>query len=75
MRRNDVFHSQPDIMSGAPAFNGTRVPVATLFHYLEAGDNLDVFIDHFPVVSRENAVKLLQLAREVLLDETVESPV
>ena len=75
MRRKDVFHSQPDVMSGTPVFKGTRVPVATLFHYLEAGDGLDVFVDHFPAVKRENAVKLLQLAREVLLDETVESPV
>ena len=75
MKRNDVFHSQPDIMSGAPVFNGTRVPAATLFHYLEAGDSLDVFLDHFPIVKKENAVKLLQLAREVLLDEVIESPV
>lgn len=69
------FHSQPDVMNGTPVFKGTRVPVATLFHYLEAGDGLDVFVDHFPAVKRENAVKLLKLAREVLLDEVIESPV
>jgi uncharacterized protein (DUF433 family) len=59
-----VVHQDPEILGGTPVFVGTRVPVKTLFDYLEAGDSLDVFLDEFPSVAREQAVAALQLARE-----------
>ncbi len=59
-----IVHSDPDIQGGAPVFKGTRVPVATLFHYLAAGDPLDRFLDHFPSVSREQSVALLEALTE-----------
>jgi uncharacterized protein (DUF433 family) len=55
-----VLHCDPDILGGTPVFVGTRVPVQTLLDYLEAGDSLDDFLDHFPSVSREQAVAALQ---------------
>jgi uncharacterized protein (DUF433 family) len=61
-----VVHCDPEIMGGTPVFYGTRVPFATLFDYLEAGDPLDVFLDHFPSVSREQAIAALELARKAL---------
>jgi uncharacterized protein (DUF433 family) len=61
-----VVHSDPDILGGTSVFIGTRVPVKNLFDYLEAGDSLDVFLDAFPSVSREQAVAALELAREVI---------
>jgi uncharacterized protein (DUF433 family) len=42
----------PNILGGTPVFAGTRVPIKTLFDYLEEGDSLDVFLDHFPTVER-----------------------
>ena len=51
---------------GTPVFAGTRVPVQTLFEYLEAGDSLDKFLDEFPSVSRERAIAVLEAAREGL---------
>ena len=51
-----------EIHSGTPVFAGTRVPVKTLFDYLEAGDALDVFLDDFPSVSTELAVAVLEHA-------------
>jgi uncharacterized protein (DUF433 family) len=54
-----VIHSNPNILGGTPVFVGTRVPVQALLDYLEAGDSLDVFLDHFPSVSREKAVAAL----------------
>lgn len=60
-----VVHSDPEIMGGIPVFVGTRVPVKTLYDYLEAGDPLDEFLDHFPSVSREQAIAALELAREM----------
>jgi uncharacterized protein (DUF433 family) len=60
-----VIHSDPDILGGTPVFVGTRAPVKTLMDYLEAGDRLDEFLDHFPSVSREQAIAALELAKEL----------
>jgi uncharacterized protein (DUF433 family) len=57
----------PEIMHGIPVFRGTRVPVQTLFDYLEGGDSLDVFLNGFPTVSRELALQALEEARQLLL--------
>jgi uncharacterized protein (DUF433 family) len=73
-RKKRVIHSDPEIMSGTPVFVGTRVPVQTLIDYLGGGDSLDVFLDHFPTVSREKAVAALELAKEYLLDHAHSSP-
>jgi uncharacterized protein (DUF433 family) len=54
-----VVERSPDIIGGTPVFEGTRVPVATLFDYLAAGDPLERFLDHFPTVKREQVVALL----------------
>ena len=62
-----VVRSDPAVLSGVPVFVGTRVPVQSLFDYLAAGDSLDVFLDAFPTVSREQAVAVLELAGEALL--------
>lgn len=62
-----VIHSDPEIMSGAPVFVGTRVPFQTLLDYLEAGQPLSEFLEDFPTVSREQAVAALEQAKEALL--------
>ncbi|WP_052050442.1 DUF433 domain-containing protein [Leptolyngbya sp. KIOST-1] len=62
-----VIHSDPDILGGTPVFVGTRVPVKTLLDYLEAGDPLDEFLNHFPSVQREQAIAALELAKQMLL--------
>jgi uncharacterized protein (DUF433 family) len=65
--RPPVVHSDPDILGGTPVFVGTRVPVQSLFDYLEGGDTLDEFLRQFPSVQREQAVAALDLARDSLL--------
>ncbi len=67
MTRDEVYHSDPEIMGSTPVFRGTRVPVQTLLDYLEGGDTLDEFLDGFPGVSREQAVAFLELAKDALL--------
>jgi uncharacterized protein (DUF433 family) len=62
-----VVHSDPNILGGTPVFVGTRVPVKALLDYLEAGDSLDEFLDHFPSVTREQAVAALEIAKEMLV--------
>jgi uncharacterized protein (DUF433 family) len=61
-----VVHSDPEIMGGEPVFVGTRVPLYNLFDYLEAGDSLEVFLEQFPSVSREQAIAALELAKEAV---------
>ena len=62
----NIIHSDPDIMGGTPVFVGTRVPARTLIDYLEGNETLDVFLDDFPSVEREQALAALELAKEFL---------
>lgn len=57
----------PEIMHGTPVFRGTRVPVQTLFDYLEGGDSLDEFLEGFPTVKRELAVQVLEECKDLRL--------
>lgn len=66
-RMPGLIHRDPDILGGTPVFVGTRVPVQTLLDYLEAGDSLNEFLDHFPSVSREQAIAALEWAKEMLI--------
>lgn len=67
----NIIISNTGILSGTPVFQGTRVPVQTLLDYLEAGDSIETFLDDFPTVSREQAVAVLEVAKEKLLAATV----
>ena len=58
----------PEIMHGTPVFRGTRVPVQTLFEYLEGGETLEDFLEGFPTVSRELAIQALEEAKHLLLE-------
>jgi uncharacterized protein (DUF433 family) len=60
---NTLVTRSRDRAWGATVFAGTRVPVETLFDYLEAGDTLDEFLRQFPTVTREQAVALLEVAK------------
>ena len=74
---SSLVKRDPEIMSGALCFTGTRVPVKNLFDYLEGSSSLEEFLQDFPSVSRERAVAVLEAARErwllmrLLLDECV----
>ena len=57
----------PQIMHGMPVFRGTRVPVQTLFDYLEGGETLEDFLAGFPTVPRELALQALEEAKRLLL--------
>ena len=63
-----VVHSDPEILGGTPVFIGTRVPVQSLFDYLEGGETLDEFLRQFPSVKREQALAALEIARDSLIN-------
>ena len=61
---SSVVQSTKDILGGEPVFRGTRVPVRTLIEYFEAGDCLDDFLSDFPTVTKNQAIKVLQIAKK-----------
>jgi uncharacterized protein (DUF433 family) len=61
-----VVHSDPNVLGGTPVFTGTTVPLKNLVDYLGAGDPLERFLDHFPSVTREQAVTALKIAADLL---------
>ena len=63
-----LIESDPEKMHGAPVFRGTRVPVQNLFDYIEGGDSLDVFLEDFPTVTHEQALGVLDIYRQWLLE-------
>lgn len=70
----DVVTIDKEIMSGTPVFKGTRVPVKNLIDYLEGGYDIEVFLDHFPAVKREQVIKFLEASgREYLMSHYHES--
>jgi len=60
-----------EIMGGTPVFVGTRVPVQTLFDYLEGGETLEEFLDDFPTVSKENAIQVLKMAKKTVTSVSI----
>ena len=66
---DSVITCDDEILSGTPVFRSTRVPIKNLIDYLEAGDNLDEFLDDFPSVSRGQAIQTLELAKEMLVTQ------
>ena len=69
----DAIANDPEVMHGVPVFRGTRVPVQTLFEYLEGGETLDDFLLGFPTVPRAIALEALDEARKLLLANTSRS--
>ena len=55
-----VIVQDAEILGGEPVFKGTRVPVKSLFDHLEAGDSIEVFLDGFPSVTRDQVITLLE---------------
>ena len=59
-----VVTVDPDVLGGTPVFRGTRVPIKSLFDFLEAGDSIEEFLENFPTVRREQIIELLETARD-----------
>ena len=59
MNSSDLVTIDPDILGGTPVFKNTRVPVRTLFEYLEGNYTLNEFLECFPSVTHELALNVL----------------
>jgi uncharacterized protein (DUF433 family) len=67
MNTSELITTDPDVLGGTPVFKGTRVPVKTLFEYLERNYTLDEFLECFPSVTREHACRVLEESESALL--------
>ena len=67
MGSSDLITIDPDTLGGIPVFKGTRVPVKTLFEYLENDYSLEEFLECFPSVTREMARRILERSESALL--------
>ena len=69
MKSNALITVDPEILGGTPVFAGTRVPVNTLFEYLEDDYSLEEFLECFPTVTRAMACRVLERSESALLAE------
>jgi uncharacterized protein (DUF433 family) len=67
--KKDVISVSPDILSGTPVFKGTRVPIKNLFDYIESGETLEEFLIAFPSVDQNQALKVLEIAEQILTSD------
>jgi uncharacterized protein (DUF433 family) len=67
MKSSDLVNTDPNILGGTPVFRGTRVPVKSLFEYLESNYTLNEFLECFPSVNKEMAVAVLERSEAAFL--------
>ena len=70
MKTDALVTVDPEILGGTPVFKGTRVPVKSLFEYLENNYTLEEFLECFPSVTREMACRVLEQSESALLAPT-----
>ena len=67
MNSSDLITIDPEILGGVPVFKGTRVPVKSLFDYLEKDYSLEEFLECFPSITKDIACKVLERSEAALL--------
>ncbi len=61
-----VINIDPEILGGTPVFFGTRVPIKNLFDYLETGDSIEIFLEDFEGVSRNQVIRVLEMSQKLI---------
>jgi uncharacterized protein (DUF433 family) len=62
-----LIYQSKDVLSGTPVFYGTRVPVHTLVDYLSTGETIEMFLEDFPTVTREQVLRFLRTAEQFMV--------
>jgi uncharacterized protein (DUF433 family) len=62
---------EPERMSGAPCFVGTRVPIKYLFDYLAGNDTIEDFLESYPHIPKKDVVRVLNMAKKLLTSEKI----
>ena len=66
-----AINIDPETMGGTPVFTGTRVPIQSLFDYIETGETLDEFLENFPSVKKDLAIQVLEMASKTITTEKI----
>jgi uncharacterized protein (DUF433 family) len=61
-----VINIDSEILGGTPVFSGTRVPIKNLFDYIETGDTIEIFLEDFEGVSRNQVLKVLEMSQKLI---------
>jgi uncharacterized protein (DUF433 family) len=61
-----VIKIDSEILGGTPVFSGTRVPIKNLFDYLKTGETIEIFIEDFEGVSRNQVIKVLEMSQKLI---------
>lgn len=61
-----LINVDPEILGGTPVFFGTRVPIKNLFDYLETGENIEIFLEDFDGITREQVVRVLEISKNLI---------
>jgi len=70
--RTKVINIDPNILSGTPVFNGTRVPVEILFDHLETGLSMDEFLDDYPSIRKSQVIQVLEMAGKLFSSKDIQ---
>ena len=61
-----IINIDPEILGGTPVFFGTRVPIKNLFDYLESGDSIEIFLEDFEGVTKNQVIKVLEMSQKLI---------
>ena len=67
-----IINIDPDILGGTPVFFGTRVPIKNLFDYLQTGDSIEIFLEDFEGVSKDQVLKVLEMSQKLIETSTTD---
>jgi len=61
----DILVADPETLSGAVRFKGTRVPIQALIDTLDVGQGIEEFLDGWPNVPREHAEAVIHWEQNI----------
>ena len=70
-KKSRIITIDPEVLGGTPVFTATRVPIQSLFDYIESGETVEEFISNFPTVKKNQAIEVLELAKKLLTQEVL----
>jgi len=70
--RTKVINIDPEILSGTPVFNGTRIPIEILFDHLETGLSIDEFLDDYPSIKKNQVIQVLEMAGKIFSSKDIQ---
>jgi Uncharacterized conserved protein len=61
----------PQILSGKPIFEGTRIPVDLILEFLSQGYNIDQVLEEYPSLTKEDILGALNFAAKKIKEEKI----